>query len=178
MKCDNCGNYYFGNLYKCPRCGLLKKNNKKTSNIGLIIFYSFFIFFFIIFFISSCEPNFVRTLKKLNHTTNLKIENHPKIGKKISFPQPLGYIIRKHPSIVPIVRDIEKELTKMHPKLDSEKVNQHIPPETQFTFVEVHFYEDAFNGETTYYVLESKGVKYILSEFTLKYLSKPINVIK
>ena len=178
MKCDNCGNYYFGNLYKCPRCGLLKKNNKKTSNIGLIIFYSFFIFFFIIFFISSCEPNFVRTLKKLNHTTNLKIENHPKIDKKISFPQPLGYIIRKHPSIVPIVRDIEKELTKMHPKLDSEKVNQHIPPETQFTFVEVHFYEDAFNGETTYYVLESKGVKYILSEFTLKYLSKPINVIK
>jgi len=84
------------------------------------------------------------------------------------------YIIRTIPAIVPIVAEIEKELTGLHTKLDSEKVNQYIPLKTVFTIVDAYFYEDIFNGKSLYVVLEAQGEKYILEDDSYKRYQQPI----
>lgn len=116
----------------------------------------------------------VKTLIKVSHTSHNRIENYSEVGKKVSFSQPLVYIVRETPAIVPIVAQIEKELSGLHTKLDSEKVNQYIPLKTVFTIVDAYLYEDAFNGKSIYLILEAQGEKYILKDETLKRYQQPI----
>ncbi len=102
------------------------------------------------------------------------LDNDPRTGKKIQFAQPISYIERKTSSIVPIVAKVKKEISGLHIKYDSERVNKYIPSSTIFTIEDIYAYSDFMNSITFYYVLSNQKVKYILSEDTLNRLQKPI----
>ena len=126
---------------------------------------SIIIFILIAFFISRCNSWSV---------VQEHLDNDPRTGKKIQFAQPISYIERKTSSIVPIVAKVKKEISGLHIKYDSERVNKYIPSSTIFTIEDIYAYSDFMNSITFYYVLSNKKVKYILSEDTLNRLQKPI----
>ena len=107
--------------------------------------------------------------------TQEQIADYPKIGQRVRFEQPIGYIVRRVPSIVPIVAEIKNELGSIHPKLDSEAINEYIPADTNFTITDVYTYKDIVNPQTYYYVLsDQKNVRYTVDEKFLKLLNKPV----
>jgi hypothetical protein len=103
-----------------------------------------------------------------------ELKEHPSIGKTIHFAQPISYIERETPAIVPIVAKIKKEITGLHIKYDSEKKNEYLPSSTTFVIENVYTYKDLLNEENVYYILSSQDVKYILDEESLNRLQKPI----
>ena len=111
-------------------------------------------------------------------STGFMIQEHleadPNIGKTIHFAQPVSYIERETPAIVPIVAKIKKEITGLHLKYESEKKNAYLPSDTDFIVTDAYAYRDILNKRSIYYVLSGLGVNYILSEDALNRLQKPI----
>jgi len=103
-----------------------------------------------------------------------QLKKHPYIGKKVYFHQPVSYIERVYPSIVPIVAKTKKEIVQLHEKLDSEKINQYIPSSTVFTISDAYEYKDLLNSKTIYFILSAHNEQYILSQNTLINLQKEI----
>jgi hypothetical protein len=54
------------------------------------------------------------------------------------------------------------------------KKNEYLPSSTTFIIANTYTYKDFLNKESVYYILSSRGVKYILGEDTLNSLQKPI----
>ena len=107
--------------------------------------------------------------------TQNHINEHSKIGQKVKFSQPIGYIVRHVPSIVPIVAETKNELGSIHPKLDSEAINEYIPSDTNFTIVDVFTYRDIVNPQTYFFVLsDQQHVHYTVKESTYESLVEPI----
>ncbi|MEJ2497652.1 MAG: hypothetical protein P8Y43_09335 [Sulfurovaceae bacterium] len=137
------------------------------------------IIFLTILFLKSYGSNIIQITNVIQEFYNAKgsqkcIIDDPKIGKKINFVQPICFIVRKQPSIVPIVAKIEKELSHLHSKLGSEAFNQYIPSTTSFTITNVCSYEDVINYKNYIYVLsDEKNIKYTIGEDTYKRLLKP-----
>ncbi len=103
------------------------------------------------------------------------ITKHPKIGQNVKFAQPIAYIVRKQPAIVPIIATTKYELLWIHPKSNSEVINQYIPNDTNFIITDVYTYENIINQRRYYYALsDQKGMKYVVSESTFEMLIKPI----
>ncbi len=142
-----------------------------------------FILIFLVFILikqqyyTSDIGRFIDIVKNDGNQNQLKITGHHKIGEKVKFSQPYGYIVRKVDAIVPIVAQIKKELSGIHPKLDSELKNEYIPSNTKLTIVEVYSYSDVINSPSIFYVLaDANDNRYVVSEFSFDRLSKPVYV--
>lgn len=106
-----------------------------------------------------------------------RLSEHRDLGKEVTFSQPIGYIVRKHPAIVPVIAKIQNELGPVHPKglYDDEKINQYIPLNTTFTTTDIYAYADIMNKQTLYYVLsDNTGKKYVIGEYFYKKLRQPV----
>lgn len=118
---------------------------------------------------------FINQLIKYGKGTQQHILEHPKIGQKVNFLQPISYSQRQQAAIVPIVAKIRNELIWIHVKRDSQIVNQYVPNNTDFTITDVYTYKDIINQQRYYYILsDEQKMKYILSEKMFKTLMKPI----
>lgn len=102
------------------------------------------------------------------------LDDHPDIGKKIQFNQPISYIERENPAIVPIVAKIKKELGGHHKKYDSEKKNEYLSIKTIFTIEDVYAYRDIINNRSILYILTHDDVKYIVNEDSFNRLQKSV----
>ncbi len=169
--CKVCGTYYTANMARCPKCKTT--HTGETTDTGPINRVYMGILLVIAIFLIALyhHPLF----QEIIHVSHYRVANHPKIGQKVSFAQPIVYIVRETPSIVPIVEEIGREIERLHPKRDDETVNGYIPVKTVFTVVDVYYYKNAFNPPAYYYILSDGGELYILSEDSLEYLQKPVN---